>query len=191
LKKEANLGKLESTIKSEIQRLAKREIRATFIPLRREVRNMRLKLSTLTKGVVSLNRMTKEMGLEEAKPKLEATPEEVKASRLTSDRIRRLRNKLGISMRELGILTGTSLSAILSWEKGKFKPRGEKKVALVALRKLRKREVRKLLLEKDQEEKARRKPEKRRVKRVRRPQSKKRIVSISQKTRRPRPKRRK
>ena len=185
------MGKLESTIKSEIQRLAKREIRATFIPLRREVRNMRLKLSTLTKGVVSLNRMTKEMGLEEAKPKLEATPEEVKTSRLTPDRIRRLRNKLGISMRELGILTGTSLSAILSWEKGKFKPRGEKKVALVALRKLRKREVRKLLLEKDQEEKARRKPEKRRVKRVRRPQSKKRIVSISQKTRRPRPKRRK
>jgi DNA-binding transcriptional regulator YiaG len=135
--------------------------------------------------------MTKEMGLEEAKPKLEATPEEVKTSRLTPDRIRRLRNKLGLSMRELGILTGTSLSAILSWEKGKFKPRGEKKVALVALRKLRKREVRKLLLEKDQEEKARREPEKRRVKRVRRPQSKKRIVSISQKTRRPRPKRRK
>ena len=32
------MGKLESTIKSEIQRLAKREIRSTFIPLRREVR---------------------------------------------------------------------------------------------------------------------------------------------------------
>jgi hypothetical protein len=37
---------------------------------------------------------------------------------------------------------------ILSWEKGKFKPRGEKKAALVALRKVRKREVRKLLAEK-------------------------------------------
>jgi hypothetical protein len=51
-------------------------------------------------------------------------------------------------MRELGILTGTSLGAILSWEKGKFKPRGEKKAALVALRKFRKREIRKLLAEK-------------------------------------------
>ena len=142
------MGKLESTIKSEIQRLAKREIRATFVPLRREVRDMRLKLSSLSKGVSSLNRLTKELHLEEAKPKLEATPEEVKASRLTPDRIRRLRKKLGISMRELGVLTGSSLGAILSWEKGKFKPRGEKKAALVALRKLRKREVKKLLAEK-------------------------------------------
>ena len=143
------MGKLESTIKSEIQRLAKRQIRSTFIPLRREVRAMRLKLSGLSKGITSLNRMAKELQLEEkAKPKLEATPEEVKASRLTPARIRGLRNKLGISQRELGIFTGATLGAVGSWEKGKFKPRGEKKAALVALRKLRKREVRKMLAEK-------------------------------------------
>ena len=142
------MGKLESTVKSEIQRLAKREIRATFVPLRREVRSIRLRLSALSKGITSLNRITKELHLEEAKPRLEATPEEVKASRLTPDRIRGLRKKLGISMRELGILTGSNLSTILSWEKGKFKPRGEKKATLVALRKMRKREVRKLLAEK-------------------------------------------
>ncbi len=49
LRRETTLGKLESTIKSEIQRLAKREIRSTFIPLRKEVRTMRLKLSGLSK----------------------------------------------------------------------------------------------------------------------------------------------
>ena len=140
------MGKLESTIKSEIQRLAKREVRATFIPLRREARAMRLRLSGLSKSFSALNRMTKER-LEEAKPKLEATPEEVKASRLTPARILGLRKKLGISMRELGILTGTSLGAILSWEKGKFKPRGDKKAALVALKKMGKREVRRKLVE--------------------------------------------
>jgi len=143
------LGKLESTIKSEIQRLAKRQIRSSFLPLRREVRGLRFKLSTLSRGVTSLNRMARELRSEEkAKPKLEATPEEVKASRLTPTRIRGLRRKLGISMRELGILTGVGLSTVLSWEKGKFKPRGEKKAALVALRKLKKREVRKMLEEK-------------------------------------------
>jgi DNA-binding transcriptional regulator YiaG len=142
------LGKLESTIKSEIQRLAKREVRTTYIPLRKEIRAMRLRLSSLSKNFFSLNRLTKEQLQKVPKKGLEATPEEVKASRITPDRIRRLRKKLGISMRELGILTGTSLSAVLSWEKGKFKPRREKKAALVALRKLRKREVRKLLAEK-------------------------------------------
>ena len=142
------MGKLESTIKFEIQRLAKREVRSTFLRLRREVRSLRLKLSSLSKGITSLNRLTKDLHLEKAKPKLEATPEEIKASRLTPARIRGLRKKLGISMRELATLTGFSLTAILSWEKGKFKPRGEKKAALVALRKLGKREVRKMLAEK-------------------------------------------
>ena len=109
---------------------------------------MRLRVSSLSKGITSLNRMTKELRLEEAKPKLEATPEEVNASRLTPDRIRGLRKKLGISMRELGVLSGVGLSTVAMWEKGKFKPRGDKKAALVALRRLRKREVRKILAEK-------------------------------------------
>ena len=144
------MGKLESTIKSEIQRLAKREVRTTFIPLRREVRAMRLRLSSLGKNFSVLNRLAKEQlhRVEKKGLKLEATPEEVKASRLTPDRIRRLRNKLGISQRELGILTGASLGAVAMLEKGKFKPKGKKKAALVALRKLEKREVKKLLVEK-------------------------------------------
>ena len=142
------MGKLESTIKSEIQRLAKREVRATFVPLRREVRALRLRLSSLSKNFSVLNRMAKEQLQKTAEKGLEATPEEVKASRLTPDRIRGLRKKLGISMRELGILTGSTVGAVLSWEKGKFKPSGDKKAALVGLRKVRKRDVKKLLVEK-------------------------------------------
>jgi DNA-binding transcriptional regulator YiaG len=109
--------------------------------LKREVRTMKVRLSDLSKGITSLNKTIKELHLEKAKPKLEATPEEVNASRLTPERIRSLRKKLGISMRELGILTGSSLSAVVSWESGKFKPGGEKKAALVALRKARKRDI--------------------------------------------------
>jgi transcriptional regulator with XRE-family HTH domain len=81
---------------------------------------------------------------------LAAGPGEVKASRLTPDRIRRLRNKLGLSMRELGILTGSSIGAVQSWEKGKFRPKGEKKAALVALRKLKKREVKEILAQRQE-----------------------------------------
>ena len=142
------MGKLESTIKSEIQRLSKREIRATFVPLRREVRGMRLRLSSLSKNFSTLNRLAKEQMQNLPKKGLEATPEEVKASRLTPDRIRGLRKKLGISMRELGLLIGVTTWAVLMWEKGKFKPKAEKKAALVALKKFRKREVRKILAEK-------------------------------------------
>jgi DNA-binding transcriptional regulator YiaG len=113
---------------------------------------MRTKLSNLSRGIAFLNRVAKELHLEEVKP-IEATPEEVKASRITPERIRGLRKKLGISQRELGILIGASTGAVLSWEKGKFRPMGEKKAALVALKKLKKREVKKLLAQKVEESK--------------------------------------
>jgi len=143
------MAKLESIIKSEIQRLAKHEVRSVYRPLRKEVWGMKLKLSNLIKNFAVLDRLAK--GLAKTKStesKLEATPEEVKTSRLTPERIANLRKKLGISQRELGVLVGATTGAVLSWEKGKFKPQGEKKAALVALRKVRKRDVRKMLKEK-------------------------------------------
>jgi DNA-binding transcriptional regulator YiaG len=110
---------------------------------------MKLKFSNLLKGFSALNRLAKEISkTKSAEAKLKASPEEVKASRFTPERIRRLRMKLGISQRELGILVGATIGAVLSWEKGKFKPKGEKKAALVALRKLRKRGVKEMLDEK-------------------------------------------
>jgi len=142
------VGKVESTIKAEIQRLAKHEVRTVFRPLRKEVWGIRLKLSNLLKAFAPMNRLAKEIAESKAKePKLAASPEEVKASRFTPERIRRLREKLGISQRELGILVGATIGAVLSWEKGKFKPQGEKKAALVALRKVKKRDVKKVLAE--------------------------------------------
>ncbi len=149
------MGKIESTIKSEIQRLAKREIKSTFVPLRREVRSLRLKLSSLSKNFSVLDRMAKEQIAPMAKEKfkLETSPDEVKAARLTPPRIRRLRLKLGLSQRELADLTGASMGSVVMWEKGKFKPKSDKKGALIALRKLGKRQVRKMLAEKtDQKE---------------------------------------
>ena len=147
------MPKIESVLRSEIIRMAKREVRSMFLPLKRNAWQMKTKLSGLTKMLAPIDRVVKEkMHREETRPKLEASLEEVKASRLTPDRIRGLRRKLGISQRELAILTGASLGAILSWEKGKFKPKPEKKTTLVALRKLGKREVRKILEQKPQME---------------------------------------
>ncbi len=158
------MAKLESIIKSEIQRLAKHEVRSIFRPLRKEVWGMKLKLSNLIKNFTVLDRLAKEASkAKSTEPKLEATPEEVKASRLTPERIADLRKKLGISQRELGVLVGATIGAVLSWEKGKFKPKGEKKAALVALRKVRKRDVRKMLTEKAGAKEKRPIPKKRKV----------------------------
>jgi len=147
------VGKIESMIKAEIQRLARREIRSTFRPLKREVRSMRLKVSGLMKGFGTLNRITKEQA-QRAKEqfKLEASPEEIKIARFSPARIRALRLKKGLSQKELGMLVGVSLGTIVLWEKGKLTPKAERKGSLVALRKLGKREIQRVLAEKKAEE---------------------------------------
>ena len=162
------MGKVENSIKSEILRLAKKQVRGAFLPLKREVWKMRLRLSNLSKNFAFLDRMTREqMRQEESKKlKLEASAEEVKVSRFTPERISHLRKKLGLSQRELAFLTGVTVGAVGLWEKGKFRPNVHKKAVLVALRKLSKRDVRKILAEKREgTEKSR--PKKKRVTKLR------------------------
>jgi len=157
------MGKVENSIKSEILRLAKKQVRGAFLPLKREVWKMRLRLSNLSKNFAFLDRMTREQIRQEEskKLKLEASAEEVKISRFTPARIANLRKRLGLSQRELALLTGVTVGAVGLWEKGKFRPNMNKKAVLVALRKLNKRAVRKILEEKGGEVQKRKPKEKR------------------------------
>jgi DNA-binding transcriptional regulator YiaG len=143
------MGKLGVTIKSEIVRLVKREMRKTSVPLRRNVRLLKNTVSQIRRAVLALERFAaqQQKELKKRKMPLEATPEEVKKSRFSSRLIRSLRKKLGISQKELAILAGVTVGAAHLWEKGKFKPKDEKKAVMVALRKLGRRDVKKLLEE--------------------------------------------
>ena len=144
------MGKVEGIIKSEIERLAKRETRKISVPLGRDVWALKSAVSQLRKAVLTLQRITagQQKELEKRKVLLEAAPEEVKVSRFSPRLIRSLRGHLGITQRELAILTGVTVGAVHHWESGQFKPSMKKKAVMVALRKLGRREVRKLLEEK-------------------------------------------
>jgi DNA-binding transcriptional regulator YiaG len=143
------MGKVENIIKAEVLRLANREIRRVFLPLKRDVRVMKLKLSSLSKSMVSLDRVAREKLRESDSQKLQNLDfEEAKKSRFTPARIRSLRNKLGLSQRELAVATGVTLGAIGLWEKGKFSPKVDKKAILLSLRKMGKRAVKKMVREK-------------------------------------------
>ena len=141
------MGKLEGTIKFEITRLAKKEIRKVSVPLSRDIRLMKSTVSKLRKTVLSLERFMagRQKDLEKKKVPLEATPEELKKSRFSPRLIKSLRKKLAISQKELAILTGVTIGAVASWESGKFVPKDNKKAMMVALRKLGRLGVRKML----------------------------------------------
>jgi len=125
------------------------EIRRTLVPLGRGVRSLKSTVSQIHKAVLILERLAAQQQKQFGKRKipLEATPEEVKKSRFSPALIRSLRKHLRISQKELAILSGVTVGAVHMWESGKFKPKDEKKGVIVALRKLGRREVRKLLEE--------------------------------------------
>ena len=161
------MPKIETILKSEIIRLAKREINAAFRPLAGEVRSMKKKLSDLKGKFAPLEKWTREKmrEAEEKKAQLKAPVDEVKKARFSPARIKNLREKLGLSQREMGILTGATIGAVASWEKGKFAPRKDKKAAMLALKKLGKRGVKKVL-EKKEAEAGELKPEKGKAKKA-------------------------
>lgn len=144
------MGKVEAIIKSEIVRLAKREMRKITVPLGRDVRLLKGTVSQLRKAVSALERFAAQQTAEMRREKVlfEATPEEVKQSRFSPRLIRALRKHLGVTQKEMATLAGVTVGAIYQWEKGIFEPRGQKKGVLVALRKLGRRDVKKLLEEK-------------------------------------------
>ena len=76
---------------------------------------------------------------------LKATSEEVKIARFSPRLFRCVRKHLGITQKELAILTRVTLGAVNSWESGRFRPKQEKKAVIVALRKMGRQEVRKHL----------------------------------------------
>ena len=147
------MGKLEGMIKSEIVRLAKRETRKITLPLSRDFRTLKGVFSQLRKSVLTLEKLAarQEKEFQKGKIPFEAPLDEVKKSRFSPRLIRNLRERLGITQKEMATLAGVTVGAIYQWEQGIFEPRGKKKGILVALRKLGRRAVKKLLEEKGPE----------------------------------------
>ena len=144
------MGKMESILKSEISRLARREIRPLVNPMRRQLRS-------LLREVVVLRRQTSRMvrttsRLEQAQMEhvgeLSVPEPELQRARMSPGLIKKLRGKLGITQGQLAALIDASAAAVQSWEQGIARPGGTNKASIVALRKLGRRDVAKLLEDK-------------------------------------------
>jgi len=143
------MGKMEQVLKSEIVRLARKEIRATCVPLARDVRRLKRQVSRLKKTVDALEKLKARLEEEVIgeKAKLEAPPQAVRAARFSPQLIKKLRKRLGVSQGELAVLARVSSSAVAAWEQARARPKGRNREALVALRGLGKREVKRILAE--------------------------------------------
>ncbi|MBI2384684.1 MAG: hypothetical protein HYV14_01600 [Elusimicrobia bacterium] len=132
-------------LKDEIQRLARRVSRQADAKLRKDVVFLKRKVAELTRSAEQLRRDNAKL-LMDYKERMAApavaSGKELEHAHLGPSLIRAQRARLGLSREAFGKLVGASAGAVLAWEGGRSKPRDKARAALIAVRKLGKREVR-------------------------------------------------
>ena len=141
------MGKIEDVVRSEIVRLAKKQLRADVLPLTREVRELKRTVSRMNKTVAMLERIVarQQREMQQQKAQLQVSDDEVKRARFSPALIQKLRKRLGLTQSDMATLVGVSPATIGFWESGDTAPRDANRAALVALRKLGRRDAKQLI----------------------------------------------
>ena len=141
------MANLQALLRQEIQRLARREVRAELEATKKAVAKYRREIAELKRGRADLERRIQFLESRET-TRLKDGPARKKpppGTRFSPSALRAHRERLGLSRSDFARLVGVSDSTIYNWESGSTRPGDEHLAALVALRKLGKREVQRRL----------------------------------------------
>ena len=137
---------LASMFKTEITRLARKEIKVAIDPVRKALAAHRKEIAELKRQVASLQRELKASSRPSRVPQ-DVAEAPARGTRFVAKGLKSLRARLGLSAAEFGRLVGASGQSIYKWETGKAVPRASQQAALAAIRGLGKREAGKRLAE--------------------------------------------
>lgn len=140
---------LASVLKSEVTRLARKELRAETESLKKAVAAQRSDIAALKRRTSELEKALKALARTAArqtpKTRSSATSEEEGADagqfRFRAAGMASNRKRLGLSAEDFGLLVGASGQSVYLWESGKTKPRPQSLAAIAALRGIGKRQV--------------------------------------------------
>lgn len=136
-----------NVLKSEITRLARKEVKGAVDPLRKSNATYRREIAELKRQVASLQRDLKAASKAAGRTPRVATDEPAAGTRtrFVAKGVKSLRLRLGLSAADFGALVGASGQSVYNWETGKAVPREAQQASLVAIRGLGKREAAKRL----------------------------------------------
>jgi len=144
---------IASVLKSEIARVARKEVRAEIESLKKASSQHRSMIAQLRRELADLQRQLKRVGRQSAIAS-RATSAAAAADdgfmggaprRFSATRLAAHRAKLGLSAADYGKLVGMSGATIYLWEQGKLRPKAHQLQRLAAVRTLGKRAVRQQL----------------------------------------------
>ena len=138
---------LQSILRQEIRRLARREVRSELEATKKAVAQHRREIAELKRRNTALERTVSYLQSRETKG-LKAGPAQAEPPQGTRFSVRSQkaqRRRSGLSQEDYASLIGVSSSTIYNWESGSTKPSGKHLATLVSLRGIGKREAKKRL----------------------------------------------
>ena len=126
-----------NVLKSEISRIAKKELRLELAGLKKAHASFRSDIALLKRLMQGLEKSVR-LAAKSQRAKPEPSPDEPATtnSRFSAKSLASQRRRLGFSAEECGLLIGSSGQAIYNWEAGKARPRAKNLAAIAALRTL-------------------------------------------------------
>jgi DNA-binding transcriptional regulator YiaG len=136
------MANMASLLKSEISRVARKEVRGEVAGLKKAVSSYRSEIAALKRRALALEAEVRRLRKATAKVRPAAGEEPVaRAQRFSPKGLVSQRKRLGLSALECGLLVGASGQSIYNWEDGKARPRAKHLQALAALRSMGKRDA--------------------------------------------------
>jgi DNA-binding transcriptional regulator YiaG len=131
-------------LRSEISRIARRELRTEVDTLKKANTRYRSDIAALKRQITALEQQVRK--LEKASAKATSTPTESpspegRASRFSASGLKKLRERLELSAPTLASILGVSSQSVYNWEQGTSRPNKQLIGNIAILRKMGKREV--------------------------------------------------
>jgi len=133
---------IAAALKSEISRVARKEVRGETVALKKATRTYRSDIAALKRRTQELEHLIRRLVKGVGKPALvDSEAASTEGLRFSAKGLVSQRKRLGLSAAECGLLVGASAQSIYNWEEGKVRPRAKHVAAIAALRSLGKREA--------------------------------------------------
>ena len=129
-----------SVLKSEISRVARKEVRGETVPLKKAVSAYRLEIAALKRRALTLEQALRRLSSVHAKQASNvAVEQDTSQFRFSAKGLASQRQRLGLSAEQCGLLLGASSQSIYNWEQGKTRPLARHLPAIAAVRGLSKK----------------------------------------------------
>lgn len=139
------MNSLTNALKSEIARVARKELKDELLALRKATTAHRSEIAGLKRELKSLRSQLKanEKVVKSVAPagKAEPAAKPGRKVRFSAEAFSAQRDKLGLTQAQMAELLGASALSVYKWESGKVQPRAAQLARILAIRKLGKREA--------------------------------------------------